>query len=206
MRNLVMFLVVLLAVILATAGAARAQSPEWSKKASDALRSGKPADAKRIAERVLADNPGNRHAANLRAEAVNMLARERIRQGGYDAGIAYLETELGHPYTAWYFTACCLWAGREEYGLETLRASSIDSVDRADNEVELLTYLGRIAEAADVLRKADGTPERVAWLETRTATRARLAGYADRAVWLVLGSLAALAAGIVTIWRFAPAA
>ena len=195
-----------LGVLLVLAVGASGQSPDWSKEAGQALRTREPEKAKRIAERILAERPGNKHAGNVRAEAINMLARRQVRSGGYDAGIAYLESKLGHPYNAWYFAACCLWAGREEYGLAKLRASSIDAAVRAEFEVDLLSYLGRIAEAAEVLRNANGDPATVAWLEQRTATRARLAGYADRAVWLVIGALLALAAGVVVLWRAAPPA
>jgi len=150
-------------------------------------------DAVALCEEALAASPGDGTLLYLRAGARCGVARMLQRARGYDAAIAYLESRLDHPVTAWAYAETCRWAGEEERGIEALRRSALALEDRIHAELDLLSYLRRYDEIAARAEIA-GLDRWARWARDEAARQSRVRGYTRRA-WLV----AALAAAVLLL-------
>ena len=151
---------------------------------------------------MLRANKNDTFIGDVRADAIAGLAREAQREKGYGAALAILEPEVGHPRTAWFFSQTCIWAGREEWGLEVLARAKLSQKERAYNEGDLLYYLGRLEEAAEVARAA-GLDDR--WYRDQADLRAGFAAQTRRAGWLAAGMALLILGAVFGLRRLAPA-
>ncbi len=189
------------AAILLVAAWASAQEQSPRLRANAALREERFHDALRLADDALRENENDTFAGEVRAEAIAGLAREAQRKKGYAAALAILEPEIAHPRTAWFFAQTCIWAGREEWGLDVLARAKLSQKERAYREGELLYYLGRLEEAADVARAA-GLDDW--WYRDQADLRVRFAARTRRAGWLAVGMALLILGAAFTLKRLAP--
>ena len=173
-------------VLLLLAGSAAAQEPRDLAEVHAALAEERYEEAKSIAEQVLQHAPDLQRAKDLRAKAVNGIARTALRARGYDAALEILEPHVDHPYNGWYLTRIAVWAGREEWGLDVLRNSALEAVDRAELELEPLYFLGRYEEAARVARAAGF--DIASWYEEEAQKRIGFDAQTRRAARLAAGA------------------
>ncbi|MHC4959537.1 MAG: hypothetical protein ACYTGN_14315 [Planctomycetota bacterium] len=143
--------------------------------------------------------PADKALRGLRdAIGVALEARDLQRTQGYDAAIARLGNNLDHWLLAEAFAEACRWGGREEHGVQRLRASGLSLEQRIRPELDLLHAMLRFQEMEwrASAAKAELAQRGVQWaqldewirvardeLEKRVALRGR----GTRAGWLALG-------------------
>ena len=133
---------------------------ETVRKIKDLIQEERYADALAGATQALLAKPNSVVLLDQRALAIRGIARDLQRAEGYTAAVRYLEQNLTHWKLAEAFGETCLWSGREEHGLATLRACNLTLMARIVPELTLLARLHRYDE---VIARANEAKQSMDW-------------------------------------------